>query len=189
MNKAIFFDRDGTLNHDSGYLCNPDDVVLLTGVRETLRNFKDAGYMLFLFTNQSGVARGYFGMDAVEAVNGRLFELLGGNIFDGICIATEDPDNDGPDSYRKPSPRYILEMIEKFDLDRSKSFIVGDRKRDLEAGIRAGINAIRVFEDIDDEKSAAYCREHSLPSVSIFSEIAGLIASAEAENADFKNTP
>ena len=101
---AIFFDRDGTLNHDSGYLGAPEQVALLPGVRETLRALKRR-FRLFLFTNQSGVARGYFGMDAVEAVNRRLCELLGDpEIFDGVCIAAEAPD--APElGYRKPSPR------------------------------------------------------------------------------------
>ena len=109
---AVFFDRDGTLIHDTGYLSDPELVELLPGVRETLLALREAGFLLFLFTNQSGVARGYFGMDAVEAVNARLARLLGaesGPFFDGVCVAPEHPDD--PPVYRKPCPRYILETI------------------------------------------------------------------------------
>ena len=93
---AFFFDRDGTLIHDAGYLSDPALVALLPGVRETLLALRGAGFLLFLFTNQSGVARGYFGMEAVEAVNARLARLLGaesGPFFDGVCVAPEHPDD------------------------------------------------------------------------------------------------
>ena len=90
---ALFFDRDGTLNHDPGYLSDPDGVVLLPGVAQAMAALR-VSFRLYLFTNQSGVARGYFGMDAVDAVNRRLCELLGDpDIFDGICIAPEHPDD------------------------------------------------------------------------------------------------
>ncbi len=171
---AIFFDRDGTLNHDSSYLKDPDEVVLLPGVKETLAALKER-YRLFLFTNQSGVARGYFGIEDVEAVNERLFELLGGNLFDGICIAVEHPDDKSEDVYRKPSPRFINEMAEKFDIDKSCSYMIGDRKSDLEAGLRAGIGAIRVSADIDDAATAEYCRERGIPTAKNFCEILDLV--------------
>lgn len=167
---AFFFDRDGTLNHDSGYLGSPDDVVLMPGVAETLRALKKT-HRLFLFTNQSGVARGYFGMAEVEAVNRRLVELIGDKaIFDGICVATEHPDDPNP-RYRKPSPRYILEMVEKYSLDVRHCWMVGDRKRDLEAGICAGIGAIRYAADIQDEKAQDYCSANGIETLEDFREL------------------
>lgn len=168
---AIFLDRDGTLMHDSGYVSDPDLVRLLPGVRETLRALREAGFLLFLFTNQSGVGRGYFGMDAVEAVNARLSRLLGDTdtFFDGMCIATERPDE--PSRYRKPSPNYILETMAALSLRPEDCIMVGDGRRDLEAGIGAGIKAIRYFGDIDDVAAAAFAKDHAIESIGDFGSL------------------
>ena len=169
---AFFFDRDGTLIHDAGYLSDPARVELLPGVRETLHALRRAGFLLCLFTNQSGVARGYFGMDAVEAVNARLARLLGaegGPFFDGVCVAPEHPD--APPVYRKPSPRYILETIAARGLAPEACAMVGDRTSDLQAGVNAGIRAIRYSGDIDDPAAAAFAREHALETVRDFGDL------------------
>lgn len=168
---AFFFDRDGTLIHDPGYLHEPEKVVLLRGVRETLAALKARGCLLFLFTNQSGPARGLCTMDDVLACNRRMEELAGSSpLFDGECIATEHPD--APvQTYRKPSPRFILETIAKFGLDPAKCLMVGDKSRDLESGVAAGIGAIRISADIDDAKAAAYCAAHGLPTVAAFADL------------------
>ena len=172
---ALFFDRDGTLIHDTGYLSDPALVALLPGVRETLHALRRAGFLLFLFTNQSGVARGYFGMEAVAAVNARLADLLGGGggpFFDGVCVAPEHPDD--PPVYRKPCPRYILETLAARGLPAASCLMVGDRLGDLQAGIRAGIRAVRYSGDIDDPAAAAFAREHGLPSIAVFRDLLGL---------------
>lgn len=168
--KAFFFDRDGTLIHDAGYLHDPELVELLPGVADTLLALREKGSLLFLFTNQSGVGRGYFSMDAVNAVNVRMCELIGKDFaFDGICIAPEHPDE--PSLYRKPSPKYILEVIEQYSLAPNNCFVVGDRARDLESGLRANINAVRYYGDIDDAKAACYADEHSFPSIDDFRKL------------------
>ena len=173
---AFFFDRDGTLIHDAGYLSDPALVALLPGVRETLLALRGAGFLLFLFTNQSGVARGYFGMEAVEAVNARLARLLGaesGPFFDGVCVAPEHPD--APPVYRKPCPRYILETIAARGLAPEACAMVGDRTSDLQAGVNAGIRAIRYCGDIDDPAAAAFAREHALETVRDFGDLLRLL--------------
>ena len=172
---AIFFDRDGTLIHDTGYLSDPELVELLPGVRETLLALREAGYLLFLFTNQSGVARGYFGMEAVEAVNARLAQLLGGadTFFDGVCIAPEHPDD--PPVYRKPCPRYIQETLASRGLAPESCFMVGDRTSDLQAGVNAGIRAVRYCGDIDDLAAAAFARDHAIATIDDFRELLRII--------------
>ncbi len=168
---AVFFDRDGTLIHDTGYLSDPDLVELLPGVSETLHALREMGFLLFLFTNQSGVARGYFGMDAVEAVNTRLARLLGGGdtFFDGVCIAPEHPDD--PPVYRKPCPRFILETIAARGLAPDSCFMVGDRTSDLQAVGNAGSRSIRYGGDIDDPAAAAYARDHAVETICDFREL------------------
>lgn len=167
---ALFFDRDGTLNHDPGYLSDPDGVVLLPGVAEALAELR-ASFQLYLFTNQSGVARGYFGMDAVEAVDRRLCELLGdSDIFDGVCIAPEHPDD--PPVYRKPSPRFILETIDREGLDPAQCVMFGDRTSDLDAAYRAGISAIRITDDRDDPDAALFAEQHGFETMHSIADFA-----------------
>lgn len=137
--KAIFVDRDGSLIVYRPYLSNPAEVELLPGIRETMQQAVRDGYLLFLFSNQSGVGRGYFSMNDVELCNARMFELLG-VIFTGVCIATERPDE--PLLYRKPSPRFINEMIALHRLDPKQCWMVGDALSDVCAGLNAGIHAV-----------------------------------------------
>ncbi|MDR1528038.1 MAG: HAD-IIIA family hydrolase [Puniceicoccales bacterium] len=141
---AIFLDRDGTIIADKNYLKDPNGVELLPGVKDAISDLKSARCMLFLFSNQSGIGRGIISMDDVSRCNLRMMELLGhgSNIFDAICIAPESPDNILV--YRKPSPRFIVEMVEKFDLPKESCYMVGDKESDVLAGINAQINAILI---------------------------------------------
>jgi D-glycero-D-manno-heptose 1,7-bisphosphate phosphatase len=142
--QAIFFDRDGTLIEHVPYLRDPSDVVLLPGVREALQRIQAASIRMFLFTNQSGVGRGLFTMADVEAVNSRIVELLrlGKEPFAGICIAPEMPNE--PSRYRKPSPRYIQEMLEVHCIPAAAAWMVGDSPVDWEAGLAAGIRTAAI---------------------------------------------
>lgn len=172
---AVFFDRDGTLIRDTGYLHDPALVELLPGVKETLHELRARGFLLFLFTNQSGVARGYFAMDDVRAVNLRLSHLLGDcdEFFDGVCVAPEHPDE--PPVYRKPCPRYILETLEQSGLSPADCFMIGDRTSDLEAGLNAGITPLRYFGDLDDAKAARFAEEKGIRSFSDFRDLTKLV--------------
>ena len=136
--KALFVDRDGTIITDMHYLSDPDHVALLPGAGEALVRAKKVGCLVFLFTNQSGIGRGYFGWDAVEACNRRMLELMGvdEDFFDGICIAPETPGD--PPVYRKPSSKFVRETIEARDLKPENCFAVGDKWSDVLAGLDAG---------------------------------------------------
>ncbi len=139
---GIFLDRDGTLIYDLVFVKDPELISLLPGTREGFRALRDR-FRFFLFTNQSGIPRGYFGWEDVEAVIARMVRLvgMGPDLFDATCIAAEMPGNDGGVTYRKPSPRFILECIDQFDLDPSQCWMLGDRESDALSGLRAGINA------------------------------------------------
>lgn len=139
--KALFWDRDGTLIVHRPYLRDPAAVELLPGVRETLGRAMAEGYLLFLLTNQSGIGRGWFTRHDVEACNARMFELLDlpAPGFSGICVAPEAPDE--TPVYRKPSPRYLHEMIAQHALDPGTSWMIGDSLSDVQAGLNAGIRA------------------------------------------------
>lgn len=164
MKKAIFLDRDGTLIVDKHYLKDPKEVELLPGVISFLKDALRSGYLLFLFTNQSGVGRGLHTLEDANACNERMLELLqlphpG---FVEILIATESPEDE--EVYRKPSPRFILEMIEKYDLEPQACWMIGDKLSDLDAGIRAGIKSAWVATGKPlDEKLDKFIHEHSIP--------------------------
>ena len=142
---AVFLDRDGTLIENRHYLGDPAQVALLPGVADAMARLCEQGFALFLLTNQSGIGRGYFSMADAEAVNRRMIEMigLGEDVFTGICIAPERPDE--PAAYRKPSPRYILEMLVMHDLIAARSWMIGDSPSEWEAGIRAGITPVAIL--------------------------------------------
>ncbi|MEI6971049.1 MAG: HAD-IIIA family hydrolase [bacterium] len=144
MKKAIFLDRDGTLIIDKNYLADPAQVELVPGTIEALRLATDLGYLLFLFTNQSGIGRNFFTMDIVLKIHERMIEMIGlpPPLFTETCIAPETPEQ--PQAYRKPSPRFILEMMRKYDLDARQCYMAGDANSDVMAGFMGGIKPIGI---------------------------------------------
>jgi D-glycero-D-manno-heptose 1,7-bisphosphate phosphatase len=139
--KSLFLDRDGTLIVDRHYLSDPAQVELLPGVRDALHGFLAEGWLLFLFTNQSGIGQGMFPIEAVHRCNARMLELLAlpAPGFTATCIAPETPDM--PPVYRKPSPRFILEMTAVHSLDPARTWMIGDKASDVQAGLNAGVHA------------------------------------------------
>ena len=124
MHKAVFLDRDGTINVDYGYVYKPEDLTLLPGVVEALQLLQRERYLLIVITNQSGVGRGYFTVENVYLFNKLLQQTLkeqGVTITDFfICAhAPEERCN-----CRKPSPLMVNEAIRKYDIDPSKSYML-----------------------------------------------------------------
>lgn len=144
MNKALFLDRDGTIIVDKHYQSKPELIELIPGVIEALQLAKEKGYLLFIHTNQSGIGRGYFTLDDVHACNKRMLELigLGDDLFTEICIAPEHPKEEH--IYRKPSPKFVFEMIDKYHLDPHQCYFIGDRIPDLRTALNAKIKGIHV---------------------------------------------
>jgi len=176
MSKALFLDRDGTLILDKHYLADPAGVELIPGVADALRRARALGYLLFVLTNQSGISRGLYTMDDVHRCNARMEELLGlpGPVFDDICIAPEGPD--GPQLYRKPSPRYVLETIARRQLDPRHCWMIGDREGDITTGRSANI---RVAAVCTGKHTAADWAQLALPEVSVFPSLRELVATLD----------
>jgi D-glycero-D-manno-heptose 1,7-bisphosphate phosphatase len=139
MNRAVFLDRDGTLIVEKNYLHQPEEVQIFPGAGAALKRLADDGYKLFIVTNQSGIGRGYYTMADAERVNDRVAELLAhdGVRFEKIYIAPEAPDQ--PSRVRKPSPQFLFDARDEFDLNLAESFMVGDKLIDLECGWNAGV--------------------------------------------------
>jgi len=148
---AIFFDRDNTLIVSDGYLSDPNKVVLVDGAAEAVAKARQLGFVVVVFSNQSGVARGMFPEEAVWAVNTRLNELLKAAKSTATIALHEycpyHPEakvekyrQDSP--LRKPRPGMILAATDKLKLDLGRSWVIGDAPRDIEAGRAAGCRTI-----------------------------------------------
>jgi len=174
MSKALFLDRDGTLIFDKHYLADPAGVELIPGAADALRRARELGYQLFLFTNQSGIARGLHTLEDVLRCNTRLEELVGlpPPLFTDVCIAPEAPDQ--PSHYRKPSPRFILESIARHGLDAAHCWMVGDREADVQAGLNAHIHSAAVCTGKYDAVTWA---KLAPPGVPVFADFAAFVAS------------
>lgn len=136
---AVFLDRDGTLILDKDYLHKPEEVEYFPGALEAMKRLQDAGFVLVMVTNQSGVGRGYFTMQDVENVHAKIRADLAalGVTLAAIYTAPEAPDQ--PSRGRKPSPAFLHDARDAFGLDLARSYMIGDKFIDLEAGWNAGV--------------------------------------------------
>jgi len=143
MNKAIFFDRDGTLVDDPGYVHKIEDFKLLPKTIEALKNLKD--FKFFIITNQSGIGRGYYTINDFEKFNKHLIKVLK---EDNINIEETFVCPHHPDEVcdcRKPNIKFIKEAEKRFDLDLKKSWVIGDHPHDIELGKNAGCKTVYVL--------------------------------------------
>ena len=143
---AAFFDRDGVINLDHGYVASPDRFELVEGAARAIRLCRDAGYLVFVVTNQAGVAQGYFQEQAVTALHDHMRALLAadGALIDDVRYCPHHPDAKHPAyrqdcSCRKPQPGMILDLAKSWSLDLAHSFLIGDKESDLEAAARAHV--------------------------------------------------
>lgn len=146
MRKAVFFDRDGVLNVDTDYLYRIEDFRWIEGAKEALSYLTKKGYLIFVVTNQSGVGRGYFTEADVNRLHAwmcREAKAAGGIITDVYyCPYIEGAkvkEYDKKSYWRKPEPGMVLAAAKDYDVDLSKSYMIGDRSRDVECAENAGM--------------------------------------------------
>lgn len=155
MKKAIFLDRDGTLNNnrDHYYIWRPEDFELNPGVIETLSELRNRGYLLIVITNQGGVSKAEYSLEAVEALHGHMRSLLeeGGVKLDEVYFCPHHPKQENC-LCRKPLPLMIQKAMARFDIDPAQSWMVGDSERDVEAGKAAGLRTLLVESNGDLRK-------------------------------------
>ena len=137
--RAIFIDRDGTLIVDRDYLHRPEEVQFIEGAIAALKRASDAGFVIVMVTNQSGVGRGYFTLADVENVHAHMGKELAAQevSFLEIYIAPEAPD--APSRGRKPSPQFLFDARDAYGIDLDRSYMIGDKLIDLECGWNAGV--------------------------------------------------
>ena len=147
MNKAIFLDRDGTLNVDHGYVHQIDDFQFIEVSIEALQELKKMGYLLVLVTNQSGIARGYFSEDQFLSLTEWMDWSLAdrGVDLDGIYYCPHHPEGKGEFKQdcdcRKPKGGMLLQAIKELHIDPARSFMVGDKVEDLQAAVAAKVRS------------------------------------------------
>lgn len=145
MKWAVFLDRDGTINEEAEYLDNPAKLRLLPKAAEAICLLNRAGVPVILVTNQAGVGRGYFPESAVHAIHRELARRLTrqGAHLDAIYYCPHRPD-EGCEC-RKPNPGMLLQAAKEHSLDLTRSFVVGDKVIDMEAGWRVGCRMVLVL--------------------------------------------
>ncbi len=152
MQKAIFIDRDGTLNHnqDHYYVWRIEDFQLNPGVPETLAALKERGFLLVVITNQGGISRGEYSIVEVEALHLHMESLMEqeGVVLDEIYICPHHPDQEAC-LCRKPLPLMIEKALSRFDIDPRQSYFIGDSARDMQAGEAAGLTPILIEPNSD----------------------------------------
>ena len=143
---AVFFDRDGVLNHDSGYTFEAHKLEWIEGAREAVKAVNDAGYFAFVITNQSGVARGYYEEHHVVTLHRWMADqmaLMGAHV-DAFEYCPDHPDGTVArycriSDRRKPAPGMITDLVGRFPIDLTRSMVIGDKESDMEAARAAGV--------------------------------------------------
>jgi D,D-heptose 1,7-bisphosphate phosphatase len=158
---AVFLDRDGTMIEEVGYLDRLDRLTLFPWTLDSIRLLNRAGFRVIVVSNQAGVARGYFGEDFVARTHAHLDGLVhasGGEVA-GYYYCPHHPDAPVPEyrqacDCRKPAPGLLQRAAREHQLDLGRSFLVGDRWTDIEAGIRAGVRSVLVRSGYGNAEAA-----------------------------------
>lgn len=155
--KAIFLDRDGTINKYVGFLRNIDEFELLDGVAEAIKRINESGYLAIVVTNQPVIARGEVSLEELDEIHNKMETLLGqsGAYVDDIFYCPHHPHKgykgERPEykiecECRKPKPGMLLAAAEKYNIDLSQSWMIGDGENDVEAGKNAGCQVVQIEE-------------------------------------------
>jgi len=155
MQKALFLDRDGVVNIEKNYLYKVEDFEFVDGIISLCRYYQNKGYKIFIVTNQSGIARGYYSEDDFAKLTKWMIKRFADNGIEitKVYHCPHHPEIDGECECRKPKPKMLLDAKDEFDIDMQNSIMVGDKSRDIQAALNAGIKKTYLF-DISGENSS-----------------------------------
>ncbi|MBI5403146.1 MAG: HAD-IIIA family hydrolase [Ignavibacteriae bacterium] len=159
MNKAIFLDRDGTLNKEVDFLTKIDRISIIKGAGQALKIFRELGFLNIVITNQSGIERGYLTEKQLTGIHRKFSEVLRHNSKTLIDDFIHCPYYKGgsmkkykrENFFRKPNPGMIVKAAVKHNIDLSKSFLIGDSYRDMKSADTAGVKKILVLTGYGQE--------------------------------------
>ena len=174
--KAVFLDRDGTINIYKGFLRKIEDFELIPGVAEAIKKINASGYLAIVVTNQPVIARGEVTWDELEEIHNKMETELGkfGAYLDGIYFCPHHPhkgyEGEVPEfkiecSCRKPKPGMLLKASEDFNIDLSQSYMIGDGAHDVKAGVAAGCKTVLINGKGTDSKTEDFGQMDTLASV------------------------
>lgn len=174
--RAVFLDRDGTINVEKKYLHRVEDFEFIPGAPEAIRLLKNAGFLVIVVTNQSGVARGYYDLRDVDRLHEHIQEQLAahGTAIDGFYVCPHHA-TEGVGAYqvdcecRKGAPGMLLEAAADCGIDLRRSFMIGDKLADIEAGHAAGCRSYLVRTGYGDEVEKVVLARY--PGLRVFSDL------------------
>lgn len=147
MNKALFLDRDGVINVEVNYLHKIEDFKFIDGIFDLCKYYQDLGYLIIVVTNQSGIAREYYSEDDFQKLTSWMVDefLKFGITLSHVYYCPHHEAISGECDCRKPEPGMLLMAAKEYDLDLRSSILVGDKERDIEAGLNAGLLETYLF--------------------------------------------
>lgn len=155
---AVFFDRDDTLNTDKGYVHRMEDWEWIPGAIDAIAALKKAGFLVIVITNQAGIARGYYDEAAMANLHEKINEELKEHdaVIDGFYHCPHHPEFGAVRECecRKPMPGMIYKASQDFDIDLGRSWLIGDKMSDIQAGLAAGVKSILVSTGYGKEECA-----------------------------------
>lgn len=180
MNKAIFLDRDGTINIDYGYIDNSKKIELIPNAIQGLKMFVEMGYLLIIITNQSGVARGMFSIEVANGINDYLVEMLKKNdiIITDVFMCPHYPSGLNMNyvkhcECRKPGTLLVERAVSKYNIDVNHSFFIGDKDSDISCGKKTGCNTIKIKGQYKSQIEANYQAEDLLEAAKFVKNVLG----------------
>lgn len=163
MNKALFLDRDGVINVEKDYLYKIEYFEFIEGIFELCKYYQQLGFIIVVVTNQSGIARGYYTQNNFEVLTFWMIDefLKQDIVISKVYHCPHHPKISGECSCRKPKSGMLLQASRDLNIDLSKSVIIGDKERDIEAGIVAGLKSVYLF---DESKSVIVSKANKIIS-------------------------
>ncbi|QOY51441.1 D-glycero-beta-D-manno-heptose 1,7-bisphosphate 7-phosphatase [Candidatus Sulfurimonas baltica] len=149
MTKALFLDRDGVINVEINYLYKIEDFVFIDGIFNLCKYYQNLGYIIIVVTNQSGIARKYYTEDDFNILSSWMIKEFARNKIEikKVYFCPHHPTISGECSCRKPHPGMLFNASKEFNIDLKNSIIVGDKERDIEAGLNAGLLETYLFDE------------------------------------------
>ena len=147
--KALFLDRDGVVNVEKEYLYKIEDFEFIEGIFDLCRHYQSLGYLIFIVTNQSGIARNYYSEEDFSMLTQWMIAAFKkeGVTITKVYHCPHHPKISGACSCRKPEPGMLFQAAKEYNIDLSQSIMIGDKERDVQAGINAGLRENYLFDE------------------------------------------